>query len=74
MDSLSMPSKAFPALQNFLGELGNSELICSHFASVAQVYKEDNFSGMENKHTGLIRAEDAQQIVRMKARVRDFDF
>lgn len=54
MDLLSMASKTSPALQNLLGELGNFELIYSYFASVAQVCKEDNFSGLENKYTGLI--------------------
>lgn len=53
MDLLSMPSKSSPALQNLLCEI---ELICSHPASVAQVCKADNLSGLENKHTGLIRA------------------
>lgn len=56
MDLLSMPSKSIPTLQKFLGELGNFELICSQFASVTQACKEDNFPGLENKHTGLIRA------------------
>jgi len=52
----SVPYKACPPLQQFLCEFGNLELICAHFASVAQVCKEDNFSGLENKHSRVIRA------------------
>lgn len=70
----SMPYKACPPLQDFLYELGNLELICFHFASVAQVCNEDNFSGLENKHSRLIWAQDGQQVVRWKARVRESDF